>query len=78
MQALSSTQMLSARTASFAGAARSITLVPDARTVALAAYAQLVGGDAAGARVTLSILMDDSPWREAELWLKRNGSLVGL
>jgi tetratricopeptide (TPR) repeat protein len=46
--------------------ARSITLVPDARTVALAAYAQLVGGDAAGARMTLSILMDDSPWREAE------------
>ena len=57
--------------------ARSITLVPDARTVALAAYAQLVGGDAAGARMTLSILMDDAPWREPERavlaeWLLRS------
>ena len=57
--------------------ARSITLVPDARTVALAAYAQLAGGDVAGARVTLSILMDDAPWREPERtvlaeWLLRS------
>ena len=51
---------------SFAMLARSVDLVPHPRTVALAAYAQMLAGDVAGARATLSVLMDDGPWRDAE------------
>lgn len=46
--------------------ARSVDLVPHPRTVALAAYAQLLAGDTAGARATLGVLMDDGPWRDVE------------
>ena len=46
--------------------ARSVDSVPHPRTVALAAYAQLLAGNIDGARATLSVLMDDGPWRDAE------------
>ena len=50
----------------FALFARSVELTPHARTVALAAYAQLLAGDSNGARATLGVVMDDGPWRDAE------------
>ncbi|RLS22538.1 MAG: hypothetical protein DWH71_02480, partial [Planctomycetota bacterium] len=50
----------------FALLARSVELTPHPRTVALAAYAQLLAGDRDGARATLGVVMDDGPWRDAE------------
>jgi hypothetical protein len=45
----------------------SAALVPDARTVALLAHAQLASDDPSGARMTLAVTLAESPWRDAEL-----------
>lgn len=45
----------------------SAALVPDAGTVALLAYGQLLSGDDAGARRTVGALLAEAPWRDEEL-----------
>ena len=52
--------------AAFALFARSHLHLPDVRAVSLAAYAQLLAGDADGARGSLAVLLSDAPWRDAE------------
>ena len=52
--------------AAFAMFARSHLHLPDVRAVALAAYSQLLAGDAEGARASLAVLLSDAPWRDAE------------
>ena len=47
--------------------ALSASFVPDARTVALLAYAQLGSDDPSAARSTLGITLAESPWRDPEL-----------
>lgn len=63
--------------AAFAMFARSHLHLPDVRAVSLAAYSQLLAGDADGARASLSVLLSDAPWRDAERtayaeWLLRS------
>ena len=50
----------------FAMFARSHLHLPDVRAVALAAYSQLLAGDADGARASLAVLLSDAPWRDGE------------
>ncbi|MFM9145385.1 MAG: hypothetical protein ACKORL_08515, partial [Phycisphaerales bacterium] len=45
----------------------SAALVPDAGTVALLAYGQLLSGDDVGARRTVGALLAEAPWRDEEL-----------
>ena len=45
----------------------SAALVPDAGTVALLAYGQLLAGDDAGARRTVGAMLAEAPWRDEEL-----------
>lgn len=47
--------------------ALSASFVPDARTVALLAFAQLGSEDPSAARATLGITLAESPWRDPEL-----------
>ncbi len=47
--------------------ALSASFVPDARTVALLAFAQLGSEDPSTARATLGITLAESPWRDPEL-----------
>ena len=56
--------------------ARSHLLLPDVRTIALAAFAKLRAGDAQGARAALGVLVDAEPWAGPEqaafaAWLLR-------
>lgn len=55
------------RTAALGMFALSASFVPDARTVALLAFAQLGSEDPAAARATLGITLAESPWRDPEL-----------